>query len=136
MKNTNFPRKAISLLLALITVLGVMPLNIIALGEEPSVTIQYNGSNASSVSLVEDNKLTLDTKVAGFEGEVKYQWEILAVEEEDIWIKIGDKTGAKCEVTYALVKSCLNKKGSAYMRVSVTNGELSATSNPVEIKVS
>ncbi len=136
MKNTNFPRKAISLLLALITVLGVMPLNIIALGEEPSVTIQYNGSDASSVSLVEDDKITLDTKVANFDGEVKYQWEILADEEEDIWVKIGDKTQAKCEITYALVKSCLNERGRAQMRVTVTSGEQKATSKPVEIKVS
>ncbi len=136
MKNTNYPRKAISLLLAMIMLFGAMPLNIIALDDDASVTIQYNGADASSVNLIENGKVLLKADPTYFIGDVKYQWQILADAEKDLWIDISDRRGAECDVTYALVKSCLDRKDRAYLRVRATSGDVSAISDPVRIDVS
>lgn len=135
MKNTNYPRKAISLLLAMIMLFGAMPLNIIALDDDASVTIQYNGADASSVNLIEDDKLSLDANT-NLSGDLTYQWEILVDGDDDIWVKIADKTRKSCEVTYALIKSCLDDDGCAYLRVAVSNGDKNAVSEPVKVIIS
>lgn len=136
MKDTSYSRKAISLLLALIMLLGVMPLNIIVLGIEPSVTIQYNGADASSVSLIENGKVKLVAQTYHFVGDVSYQWQILADSKTDAWLDIGDRRGESIEVTYALVKSCLDANGRVYLRVKATADATTVVSEPVKIEVS
>ena len=83
----------------------------IALGENVSkITVLYNGAAESSVRLDEDGKETLVGHITGTDS-TRRSWQILTPDGTQ-WVNIFGKTQETLPVSYALVGSMLNDKGS------------------------
>ena len=128
-------KRLLTFLMAMIILLGSMPLSIIAYDSVGELNIFYNGRKISELDMIENEKLELVAEASDVNNITSWQWEILADEAKDLWIAIGDKTEKTCLVTYALLYGCLDENGEAKVRVRATDGEINLTSDPVKVRV-
>ncbi|MBE6690076.1 MAG: hypothetical protein E7590_02175 [Ruminococcaceae bacterium] len=122
--------------MAIVTLLLSLPLSVFAEGLLPTVTVLYNGSKVTEITLIEDDKLTLTTKTQNMDATPTWQWQILADPASDLWVKISDKTKDYCVVTYALLASLLDANGRAKLRATATLDGITYASDPVTVKIS
>lgn len=100
---------------------------------DPVPEITYNGQPAKEIPLFEDGKMPITaTKPAELEADVRWAWEILAGDE---WVRIGDKTSATCDVSYALVVNLLDENGQAKLRAVACDGDKEYPSEPVTVTI-
>ena len=155
MRRISVLSKLISLLLVFATVVSFLPLNIIALesgsevtetqkqepelaptetvAHEDCVSVIYNGAVHRTVSLPEDGKETLSIFTVG-EKPTNISWQI-RTPDADRWVNIYGESGENLAVTYSLIGSMLNEKGSAFIRVQIKHADAVCVSDPVEIKL-
>ena len=126
----------IAFILALVTVFLMIPFHVFA-GEEPEVKITYKDSEVAELTLIEDDKVTVFASADGFpaDSELSYQWEILVNKNSDSWAKIADRTDKECIISLSLVASLLDSLDRATVRVSVTDGQLVAVSEPLTVQI-
>lgn len=127
--------KIISLITIVLLLLTLVP-TVIALALEPSqsVSITYQGENVSAMLLNLDDKKTLKAEPS-LDGELAYQWQILANTTAADWVDIQGKDEETCDVTYALVANLLDELQEARLRCVVSDGEETYISNHVTVAV-
>lgn len=127
--------RLISLFLAVLMLLGAMPVQTFSATERSFVHILHNGTEISELLLPEDGQETLEANTA-LRGTLSYQWQILSDVESYTWVDINGMTASTCNVTYALVASLLDEVGQTQLRCFVSNGTEKYFSESVTVLVS
>ncbi len=127
--------KIVSLTVIAILLLALIP-TFIALALDPSsrVSITYQDEKVSQMLLSVDDKKTLKAEAA-LDGELTYQWQILANTPSAEWVDILGKNEKSCDVTYALVANLLDEAQEARLRCVVSNSEETYVSNHLTVAV-
>ena len=132
MKNRT---RILSFFLAIVMLLGVMPVSIFSEGETAPIRILHNGTEISELLLYQDGKETLKAETT-LKGMLTYQWQILVDATAEEWVNISGMTQATCDVSYALVGSLLDALGQTMLRCTVSDGKELYVSASVTVKVS
>jgi len=87
--------------------------------------IVLSGESVEHVILADEEKQILSISNSYFDGlDVKYQWQILLDEVNDIWVDIYDKKEKDCEISYAVVKHMLNDENQAFIRCKIIEDDV------------
>ena len=131
MSKKNKLKKFLSLLLALIIVIGaILPSIPYAdakdtnelLKPAENVFIQLNGENVDSVKMDMNEKLTL-TIHTEMQGDLKYKWDILVDADKNQWAAIYDCESVSINLSYGMLVNCLDENNLAQIRATVISGE-------------
>ena len=127
--------RLLSLLLCLIMLSGSFPAMAAADSALQAVTVKYDGQTVQKLTLPENEKAELTAEFTPNADGASYQWQILAVAEEDQWVSIYDGTAQTLSVSYAMLEALLDNSGSTYIRCRVSYGKDEFVSDPVCVTV-
>lgn len=121
MRRFTLKERAVSLLLAAVLLLGLIPISGVLAKDDaaPTVRVTQDGAEVTAIDLPENEKTTL---TAACKGAAAYQWQI-QIPGAGVWVDIYDKTDAGCEVSSALVSSMLDSNNAARLRCTATVDE-------------
>lgn len=121
MRRFTLKERAVSLLLAAVLLLGLIPISGVLAKDDaaPTVRVTQDGAEVTAIDLPENEKTTL---TAACKGAAAYQWQI-QIPAAGVWVDIYDKTDAGCEVSSALVSSMLDSNNAARLRCTATVDE-------------
>ena len=89
------------------------------------VTLPKNGPK--------DQKTRLTAK-AGVSADAKYQWQILASADPELWVDIRGEKAAEISVSYPMVRNLIDKDtGSTSLRCKIKDGSKTLTSDAVRV---
>ena len=137
-KNRKLLNRILSSVLALISVISLLPMQAYSADEEQveetqvvsepaaeaaeiSVVLTLDGEAVSSLALQPYEKLEIQA-VYGAEAD-SCQWQILHPQVEGLWVNIYDATQATLPVTKALVANMLSEDNVAHLRCRVSVGD-------------
>ncbi len=90
------------------------------------VTLPKNGPK--------DQKTRLTAR-AGVSADAKYQWQILADADSELWVDIRGEKAAEISVSYPMVRNLIDKDtGSTSLRCRIKDGSKTLTSDAVRVK--
>lgn len=107
-------------------------LDMAAYAVEPANTIYCNGREVETASLPQDDKITLSLVPS---NTASYQWQVLVYESDNLWANVSGQKQFFFTLGYATVASVVNTSGVAYVRCIVTEGGVSAATEPMPVKV-
>lgn len=107
-------------------------LDMAAYAVEPANTIYCNGREVETASLPQDDKITLSLAPS---NTASYQWQVLVYESDNLWANVSGQKQFFFTLGYATVASVVNTSGVAYVRCIVTEGGVSAATEPMPVKV-
>ena len=121
MRRFTLKERTVSLLLAAVLLLGLIPISGVLAKDDaaPTVRVTQDGAEVTAIDLPENEKTTL---TAACKGAAAYQWQI-QIPGAGVWVDIYDKTDAGCEVSSALVSSMLDSNNAARLRCTATVDE-------------
>ena len=91
------------------------------------VTLPKNGPK--------DQKTRLTAR-AGVSAEAKYQWQILASADPELWVDIRGEKDADISVSYPMVRNLIDKDtASTSLRCKIKDGDKTLTSDAVKVTV-
>lgn len=91
------------------------------------VTLPKNGPK--------DQKTKLTAK-AGVSSDAKYQWQILASADPELWVNIRGEKDADISVSYPMVRNLIDKDtASTSLRCKIKDGDKTLTSDAVKVTV-
>ena len=137
-KNRKRYIRILSSILALVSVLSLIPMQVFSADQEMQEGQAVTGSEAAFVddtfaltldgvpisSLLMYPNEKLEIRVEGIGEGASYQWQILHPKKADLWVNIYDATKQSLPVTLALVGNMLSADDTAQLRCRVTvNGE-------------
>ena len=140
-KYTKMKLRGLALILTLAILLSAFPISATLASNGASglvsddfsgVTVLHNGAEKSSITVQRDGAETLTAFTADVVPDTR-TWQI-RIPDTDSWVNIYGQSGEALTVTYALIGSMLNSNDCAYIRVTITVGDKSYSSNPVEVK--
>ncbi len=133
----QWKQRVFSIFLAIAMTIAALPLSSMQVeaANRTDVRVLYEGTEAQSVVVSENEEITLDSDVSNISVD-RYHWQIRIDEQQNIWADIEGYNDAACSVSYALVRSMLDGDDKAYLRLAVDSGEETYTSAPVAICVS
>ena len=140
---TNFKKLCINSFSVLLA-LTMMITTLIAM---PTVNATENNDNSTNfkVSINSENKeitltqgmhKTIEATCSEKSDKYKYQWQILADEENDIWVNVTDANKNKLELSYSLIASAQNSSGVTFVRCKVTEDKTSQYSDKLKVTTS
>lgn len=89
------------------------------------VTLPKNGPK--------DQKTRLTAR-AGVSADAKYQWQILASADPELWVDIRGEKAAEISVSYPMVRNLIDKDtGSTSLRCKIKDGSKTLTSDAVKV---
>ena len=98
--------------------------------------VTFDGKPVEEIELFEDGKMPLQAAVPeNVTEEVKWSWEVLVDPATDLWVAIGDKASAVCEVSYALVVNVLDENGETKVRATARGEDTEYVSKPITVKM-
>jgi len=152
MRTSKITFRLISALLALVILLGALPLSVIAEGvaalptdtapadkvgiseDKTGISVLHGGAEKSAVSIPKNGRDILTVFTSGIEP-THLAWQILAP-DTNTWVNIYGRNGAELPISYSLVGSMLDGNGIAFVRASAVAEGKSYISEPVGITVS
>lgn len=124
-------KRLIALAICLCIIMSVIAPGLAAVRGANDAFVMLDGAQTTAVELLQNDQLAL---TAGIDAD-SYQWQILAVEELDLWVSIHGETENYCTLTYGKVFNMLNASGEAHVRfVAEAAGEV-FTSNSVAVTI-
>ncbi len=129
--------KIISFFLAMLMLFTALPISGISANAVTTsyVSVLYNGVEVNEVTVPENEKITLSSRLNGISAD-EYNWQIKIDAESDIWVDIDGYNEDTCIVDYALVGSVLDETDTAYIRLSASNSKNTYFSDAVAVTVS
>lgn len=128
--------KGIVLLLCLATLFSSAQLGglaLIAEAAEGEHSVLYAGKATTSVTLPQDDKLTLTVEE---KKDATYAWQLCADKDADQWVTISGQKQDFLTLSYAMVASLLDSRGVTYVRSVITGSAGASVSQPVAVRVS
>lgn len=128
--------KGIVLLLCLATPFSSAQLGglaLIAEAAEGEHSVLYAGKATTSVTLPQDDKLTLTVEE---KKDATYAWQLCADKDADQWVTISGQKQDFLTLSYAMVASLLDSRGVTYVRSVITGSAGASVSQPVAVRVS
>ena len=128
--------KGIVLLLCLATIFSSAQLGglaLIAEAAEGEHSVLYAGKATTSVTLPQDDKLTLTVEE---KKDATYAWQLCADKDADQWVTISGQKQDFLTLSYAMVASLLDSRGVTYVRSVITGSAGASVSQPVAVRVS
>lgn len=131
---TYMNKKILPIILVITTFLTMIPLSPLtakAITSPGTLTVTYNDEKAENVTIKENEKVTLSAKLSKKADDISYQWQVLADEENSLWVNISGMTEQSESFTYAVLSSVIDMSGSAYVRCVADVGGEEVYSEPV-----
>lgn len=108
-----------------------------AAGTKDITVTDAQGTAVQDVTLPKNGPKDQKTKLtarAGVSADAKYQWQILAGTDPELWVSIRGEKSADISVSYPMIRNLIDKDtGSASLRCYIKDGDRKLTSDPVKV---
>lgn len=132
MMNNRIHKRILSAILAIAVLLcGMLVWS--AAADNTTLKITADGAEISELAIYPHEKVALTA--GGLEGDAEYQWQILHVAKEDVWVDIYDATTDSLSVSAALVTNMLRADGTTQLRCTAAVGGEDYVSAPVTVRI-
>ena len=108
-----------------------------AAGTKDITVTDAQGTAVQDVTLPKNGPKDQKTKLtarAGVSADAKYQWQILADADSELWVDIRGEKAAEISVSYPMVRNLIDKDtGSTSLRCKIKDGDKKLTSDAVKV---
>ena len=108
-----------------------------AAGTKDITVTDAQGTAVQDVTLPKNGPKDQKTKLtarAGVSADAKYQWQILADADSELWVDIRGEKAAEISVSYPMVRNLIDKDtGSTSLRCKIKDGSKTLTSDAVKV---
>ena len=108
-----------------------------AAGTKDITVTDAQGTAVQDVTLPKNGPKDQKTKLtarAGVSADAKYQWQILASADPELWVDIRGEKAAEISVSYPMVRNLIDKDtGSTSLRCRIKDGSKTLTSDAVRV---
>ncbi len=94
-------------------------------------TVTVDGREEDSFSFPQSEKKEIKASLSPANEDAKYQWQICADIENNLWVDIYTETLPTLNVSYPLLRAVLDGSGSAYLRAEITADDVTYTTAPI-----
>ena len=109
-----------------------------AAGTKDVTVTDAQGTAVQDITLPKNGPKDQKTKLtarAGVSADAKYQWQILADADSELWVDIRGEKAAEISVSYPMVRNLIDKDtGSTSLRCKIKDGSKTLTSDAVRVK--
>lgn len=110
-----------------------------AAGTKDITVTDAQGTAVQDVTLPKNGPKDQKTKLtarAGVSADAKYQWQILASADPELWVNIRGEKDADISVSYPMVRNLIDKDtASTSLRCKIKDGDKTLTSDAVKVTV-
>ena len=108
-----------------------------AAGTKDITVTDAQGTAVQDITLPKNGPKDQKTKLtarAGVSADAKYQWQILASADPELWVDIRGEKAAEISVSYPMVRNLIDKDtGSTSLRCKIKDGSKTLTSDAVKV---
>ena len=108
-----------------------------AAGTKDVTVTDAQGTAVQDITLPKNGPKDQKTKLtarAGVSADAKYQWQILADADSELWVDIRGEKAAEISVSYPMVRNLIDKDtGSTSLRCKIKDGSKTLTSDAVKV---
>ncbi len=102
--------------------------------DDVDIYVVRDGEKIDELIINSNEHVNISAKTSGFVT-TRYQWQILADRQNELWVDVYDMRSEEAEVSYALISPVMDESNSAYIRCVAILPDKTVCSSPVCVTV-